>query len=417
MTTLVTSPSTSLREIDERLATNYDLAIIGSGFSGLAAICKAVEQKLTFCHVTKGRGMSQHFSGAFDVIDPRWCDPFLKPADYPSLANALNAFILGHPNHPYARIAKNYADFSAVFLEEMARFFSFYNIPVVGNFKDMVVAFGSTGMAKPTGCALKSQGLLASQLRHPGKVLYLNFPGLVDYPTPTILNNLKQYFPDVSCVTYGSKELFEGFDQSSYLAYFNLRDHTRVLKEFIRQNKGDASHVFLPPILGLDFYDEMHNEITRDLDIDLVELLSVLPSASGLRFSQIMETFASQKMFPSYSGTMLPVSPEEHMIKNITVTMPDGTKKEIVAQVFILATGTANSKITHIIPNSPLLKQDFMRQGFSVSYERGHKGEGHGIIKDYNNLRACGTAIDGFDFTRDRCGFGVGLASAFACFE
>lgn len=405
--------------IHDPRATNYDLAIIGSGFSGLAAACKAVEQKLIFCHISNGRGMSQHFSGAFDVIDPRWCHPQLAPRDYPAIKVALDDFIRSHPQHPYAQISKNYPDFSSLFLEEMTRFFSFYNVPVVGDFQDMVVTFGSTGMAKPTGCALRSQGMLTSQLRGSRKALYIDFPGLVDYHTPSILRQLKNYFSDVSCVTFGSQELFDGFDVSSYLKYFDLRDNARVLKHFIKQQLGDATTVLLPPILGLGLHDDMYEDITCNLEINLVELLSALPSVSGFRFARILETFYQKQLFPYYLGTMTQRVEEGHYVKGCIIQQADGAFKEIQAHVTILATGSSykNDHIASHIQEMPMESQDFMRQGFSVSYQRGNKGEGHGTIKDYNNLRACGTAVAGFDFTRERCGFGVGLATALACFE
>jgi len=83
---------------------DYDLVIVGSGFAGLAAAKKAKELGLNFCIVAKDAGATQHFSGAFDVIDPRWQEPELAPSNYPSLRLAIDRFILGHPDHVYAKL-------------------------------------------------------------------------------------------------------------------------------------------------------------------------------------------------------------------------------------------------------------------------------------------------------------------------
>jgi anaerobic glycerol-3-phosphate dehydrogenase len=55
--------------------------------------------------------------------------------------------------------------------------------------------------------------------------------------------------------------------------------------------------------------------------------------------------------------------------------------------------------MSQLIQADGLQKQDFLDIGVSS----------HDL--SYSNLRACGHVLSGFDFTRERCGFGVSVAT------
>ena len=106
--------------------SDYEAVVIGGGFAGLAALACAHLQGRRVMMLSRDGGATQHFSGAFDIVDPRWREPEPSPLNYPQTAVALEEFIKANPGHIYARLAKNRSGFVENVLDAARKFFSFY---------------------------------------------------------------------------------------------------------------------------------------------------------------------------------------------------------------------------------------------------------------------------------------------------
>ncbi len=417
----------------------YDLAIIGSGFAGLAAIKKAVEQKLNFSVVAKDYGATQYFSGAFDVIDPRWQNKGLQPRDYPLIKPALEVFIQAHPEHLYSKIINEHKGSIESLLHEMKSFFDFYGINVVGDCEQMVAVFGSNGQPKPTGCALKSHGLLVSELQNLEDILYINFPFLPQYHGGMITENLGRYFPNVKMTTYDEFVPNKTSPLASLLQHFDKQESVDSLTRFIKNNLGKAKYVFLPPLLGLANHFDFHKTLESELNVRVIELLSVLPSSAGLRLQKHLNSFFEQGNISFVRGEVVDCQYSNQKLSSLRVQNSNGSSTEVKAQVYVLATGkylgqgiscfegfkeslfdqplsiegrgfSQQSPITDLISSHVLQSQDFMRLGLQKEFK---SCDFHDQLL---NLKPCGHVLSGFDYTRERCGFGISVASVISCF-
>lgn len=401
----------------------YDLAIIGSGFAGLLAVKKAKEKSLNFCVVAEHAGATQHFSGAFDVMDPRWQETGLRPENYPSIELALTHFIKAHPQHLYAQLSSE--AFEKNLVEEMLSFFKFYQIPVLGEGKQMVTVFGSAGEIKPTGFTLATQGLLPSEIKKQEKVLYVNFRGLREYPENLIQSHLRQVFPNTEILECAIFPLNRTSPLAHLLQLLDDEPSQSQFIDFLKKHK--AAFIFLPPVLGIKNFAAFHQKLESMLNARVIELLSVLPSASGLRVQHIVRDFFAMNSIPFFKAKVDGALCERDVVKKIIVREETGRITEICAKNFILATGKylgggiecqryfreaifdlplyAHGKsvssavaVTQLIQRDAMARQEFMELGVG--------------LEGLKNLTVCGHVLTGFDFSRDRCGFGVSIASA-----
>lgn len=422
----------------------YDLAIIGSGFAGMVAAKKAIEKGLKLCWIRKDAGATQHFSGAFDIIDPRWWEPELSPSHYPSLRLALDRFILGHPDHLYSKLEETQSDFSENLIAESNAFFEFYKIPVISDEK-LIMAFGSSGLAKPTGFAMKTQGLRVSELTRLSNVLYLDFPYIKDYPVGMIEEQLKQYFDSVQVKRFEQFQPNRTASLASYLSFFDDREAFTRLKLYLKDNIGDTKLVLLPPVLGTKNTVDWHTELENELGIRVVELLSILPSASGIRFQNHLEEFLSHQDLSLINGEAIQFEAEGKKIQYITVKRHDGEEDVVMAKSYVLATGkfigggiektdqfretvfqlplfalnnplSPSTRISKLLSLRAVQRQPFLDVGVQAN-KFGQPTDQLGDQPVYENLKACGHVLSGFDFTRDRCGFGISLATAVQCVQ
>lgn len=419
-----------------------DLAIIGSGFAGLAALKQALEAGLNVCLVTRDSEATRHFSGVFDIIDPRWGEPQLGPFNFPSLRLALDRFILGHPAHPYARLAENMTDFSEALVAQARNFFKFYGIPVRADEK-MIVSFGSAGDVKPTGFTLFTQGIRVDELSGVKEILVVGMRRLREYALDQIAQRLRSYFKTVRTV------VFDGFDApytsplAGYLFWMQDKNNLNKFKEFIEQNKGSAQLVLIPPVLASHSYLEDHRLLEEEVGVRVVEMLSVLPSSSGLRFQRHIGNFLSEKGIAVHRGNVLDFRSQNGRIESIMLSKTDGDLT-LSADNYILAGGkyigggiqkasrfkeavfdlplfvkneplSAETRISKLLTLNVLQPQPFLEVGVLVN-DRGRPVDHQSHQPVYENLKACGHVLAGFDFTRERCGFGVSLATALQCF-
>jgi glycerol-3-phosphate dehydrogenase subunit B len=411
----------------------YDLAIIGSGFAGLFAAKKAHESGLKTCVISDGLGATQHFSGAFDVIDPRWMEPGLVPADYPSLRLALDKFVLAHPQHLYAQLATQLDDFSESLIAEAKDFFSFYNIPVVSDDNHLVAAISPIGKLKPTAFASHSQGL-PNHILENASALYVHIPGLTHYPQEMIGQNLKAHFKQVKVVTYEVKHnATSAF--ASVLSFFEDSQAVAALSAFIKSHLTTEQVVVLPPVLGVENAEKNHQSLLGELKVKVIEQLSALPSSTGMRLQKNMQKKLNE-VAEVVSGKVTGFTTDTG-IQSLKVDMR-GEENEVVAKNYLLATGkylggglkhqqhfsesvfdlpvfngadavSKDRPMTHLLDPVASNSQPFMALGLKVD------ATGHPVCTNqkqvYTNLAACGHVLTGFDFTRDRCGFGVSIGS------
>lgn len=421
---------------------HFDLAIIGAGFAGLAAARLAHERKLKFCLIAPGFGASAHFSGAFDLVDSRWQNPGPSSLTELPLTDVLAAFTRAHPEHLYAKLASGRADFARNLPAALKAFLDFFEISYRGDGVHPVVAFGSSGQIKPAAFALTPHGLTAPEMKSPAKALVLEFPGLTEYPAAALLKNLSRHFAQVKVLTCRELPFIRLAPLAGLLQKFDDAETVAVLIDFLKPRLGEARFLILPPVLGRTHYLENVSQLESALNVRVVELLSVFPATAGLRLTDHLKRVVAEKNWPWIAGEVAEVFADDAEIKSVRV-VSGGAVRQIAARQFLLATGkflgggirhagrffeplfnlpltaggealSSRTSVTALINPEGLKKQRFLDVGVMTDASLRPVFATKPV---FHNLKACGHVLSGFDFARDRCGFGVSVASAHACFQ
>ena len=420
----------------------YDVVIIGGGFAGLSAVQQAIERGLTCCVIADKTGASQHFSGAFDLIDPRWLNRQAGVSEPVQLSDSIESFIRAHPQHLYATSAEHDADFTRKLPHAMQSFLQFYNLPHDGDGEQNAIVFAATGAPKPTAFALAGMSLSPQDIAANPAVTFLHTPHLTDYPQNLIAANLQKIFHTVTPIRFDWT-----VNTSSPLAFllqeFENESSVERLITQLRGKMGGATVLFLPPILGIRQADVNRSKLASALGVRVVELLSALPSTAGLRFKSGIEQKFAQNNITRIAGRVTSFTAEEQCLQTVTVkSASDGEDVILSAKEFILASGkftgggirhqdrfeesifnlplscgvtpvTAQSHVSSLLAPHAHDAQAFLSLGVTVDAAGRPTAHGRPL---WQNLKACGHVLTGFDFTRERCGFGASVASALRCF-
>ncbi len=407
--------------------SDFDVAIVGSGFAGLSALQLALQQGRKCALVAKDFGATQHFSGAFDWIDPRILRSTLLCEDFSLPQTALD-FCAAHPQHYYTQhVPQNLAAMQSL-SQTMLEFFRFYQIPHIGDGQTGVWALGSAGFLKPTAFALQGQALTASQWKAAKRVLVLGFKGVPDYAPAAIAQNLKTICAAVDWQEFAAFAVMPASPYVSILRALQDESHFKLWCEVISTHLQSYDLVIVPPVLSAEFAARFFDEFAGRV----CEMLSVLPSVSGQRLQASVQKSLTQKSVTRVTGKVVKVvkSSAGTEIQAMQVQTPSGIEA-CQAQRWILATGKflgggielknntfketilnlplaidqtpllALTHMTRLIQKEASLPQAFLKVGVRPS------------MPDYPlNLSICGHLLTGFDFTREHCGFGASVISA-----
>lgn len=406
---------------------DFDVAIIGSGFAGLSALQLALQQNRKCVLISKDFGATQHFSGAFDWIDPRILRSRLLCEDF-SLSQTALDFSAAHPEHYYTQhVSQNLAAMQSL-SQSMLEFFHFYQIPFVGDGQTGVWALGSAGFFKPTAFALQGQALTATQWQNAKRILVLGFKGVPDYAPEAIAHNLQAVGMAAEAQEFASFAVMPASPYVSILRALQDENNFTLWCEQIRAHLQTFDLVIVPPVLQAEFATRFFAKFAGRV----CEMLSVLPSVSGQRLQAQVQKSLTQKPVTCIAGKVMKVmrSEADTEIVAVNVQTPAGLKN-FKAKHWILATGkflgggiehkndsfqeslldlpllvdkvplSAQTHMTRLIQKEAGLAQAFLKVGVSPL-----------AIGHPTNLHVCGHLLTGFDFTREHCGFGVSVASA-----
>lgn len=393
-----------------------DLIIIGSGFAGLKAAQIASEAGQSFALVSKDFGATAHFSGAFDLIDPRLVDASVYGNAF-DLQDSLERFVAANPSHLYAECAGQSDTWAGDLIANMTSFFDFYGLAVCGDGKTGVWCVSPMGYLKPAAFALKSQGFLADEIKPDSQVLVVGFPGLHDYPVELIARHLGEHFSNVQTKNYDALTCHKASPLVSLQRQMADESRFAAWCDFLKEQAKSYDWVLVPPVLG--------EKEPADYPQNVREMLSVLPSSSGSRVLAQVKKVLEQKGITLVQEEVTSVTTSAEQVQSLKLR----SGEELSAEKFIWATGkflgggvsggetfqetllnlplsvdgkplAAQTHVTNLLQRSAFASQPFLTVGVARN------------DIPYENLAPCGHVLSDFDFTRERCGFGVSVASA-----
>ncbi len=418
------------------MAIEDDVLVVGGGLAGTIAALAAADESARVRLVSYKQSTLRHASGLVDVLgytpagDGPLVDPFDALADLPE-------------GHPYERVGNEAVREALSFFDGIA------GDAYEGGHTDanaLVPTHGGT--VKPTA---RYPGSTAAGLASDDRdTLLVGFETLPDFEAPLAAAHLEA--AGAPFVARGVTVQFPGIvrDDAKVTRYAHLLDHDEVvatatgettaraaLAETVRAHLEDETRVGFPAILGDDRADAVRADLADRLGVDVFEVPMGPPSLPGMRLEELL--YAALEDAGVRVTTGVPVvdyETDDGGIERIDHVVVDRNGTEIPhrADQYVLATGGLVGKgvrserervfepifdchVPHPADRYDWFVDDvfgdqpYARFGLPVDRELRPLDADDDL--EFENLRAAGAVLGGYDFAAEKSGSGVSLATGY----
>ncbi len=417
------------------MAIEDDVLVIGGGLAGVAAALTANEDAQVRL-ISHKQSTLRHASGLVDVLgytperEGPLVDPFDALADLPE-------------GHPYERVG-----IDAV-RSGLALFDDIVGDAYAGGHTDrnaLVPTHGGT--VKPTARYPRAAAAgLASDERD---ALLVGFESMTDFDAPLAAEHLTAAgvpfeargvtipFPGDFRADAKVTRYAHALDRNEELDGNDGGPGTparRALAEAVKPHLDDQERVGFPAVLGDDDPSGIRSSIERALGVDVFEVPMGPPSLPGLRLEdRLYAALEDAGVRVATGNPAVDVATEDGRVRAVYVDRT-GRRVPYHADQFVLASGGLVGKgidsdretvrepvfdchVPHPTDRYDWFEDDafgdhpFARFGVDVDHDlRPLAADG---TPEYENLRAAGSVLGGYDFAAEKSGSGVSLATGYA---
>ncbi|WP_254769067.1 glycerol-3-phosphate dehydrogenase subunit GlpB [Salinilacihabitans rarus] len=445
------------------MAIEDDVLVIGGGLAGATAALAAAERDAQVRLISYKQSTLRHASGLIDVLGypsadlaasgeaaradggERTDDGSRSTADPRSaggpLADPFEALSDLPEGHPYERVGADAVREALLFFDSVA------GDAYRGGHTDanaLVPTHGGT--VKPTARypAAVAPGL-ASDRRD---ALLVGFETLPDFDAPLSAGHLEA--AGVPFRTRGVTLRFPGIerDDAKVTRYAHLLDRNEAvdsgagdapartaLAEAVRPHLDGEGRVGFPPILGDDNHDVVRRDLEERLGVEVFEVPSGPPSLPGMRLEDLLYDAMADAGVRVTTGVPV-VDYEADGGDRIDRVLVDRKGRDVPyrADQYVLATGGLVGKgvrserdrvfepifdchVAHAADRYDWFVDDafgdhpFARFGLAV--DRDLRPLDADDDREFENLRAAGAVLGGYDFAAEKSGSGVSLATGY----
>ena len=382
----------------------YDIAIIGSGMSGLMASIYLAEKGLNIAVISKGDPICSVSSACIDIAGTG--------------ENTLELIDKFPKEHPYKKLDKNEILTSLRYFKELMKKQGFSYTGDIEKNRSILTPIGRYRITSLVPFTMKHANVSKNESFH-----IISFKDIKDFFPSYIIGN----FPDTNVSifdagTYTTMGIAAKMDNEKFLSSFI----TWILSQNIKQIK-----IGIPAVLGITKTDKIIKRLEKDTGKLFFEIPTLPPSIPGLRLYRNLKDIAEKKGVEFYgSADISGFKNENNKLLNITIKKP-GRPDTIEAKGFILATGSFVSGGLFLDKNSfketvfnlpvyaPEVKELFNEDFFKL----GHPIEKSGILIDskfqavksgYSNLFIAGSIIAHSQIMKYQCGHGMAISTGIA---
>lgn len=420
----------------EDVATTCDLAIIGCGLAGMAAALFASQQGLRTVQAGVSGGMI-FATGLLDVMGTHpietkqgWMDPWA----------AVDAVSNDIPNHPYARVTK---DFIKESLEKLVLFLGENGLSYVKSGENNSEIMTLLGTTKQSYYIPQTMWEGVRALQGKRSCLIVGFDELKDFCAAQITQKLRDNWPGLRNLTISLNEITKAAPLVSgdILARdMEMPGNLEKLVRLIRPHLKDAETVGLPAILGMKKPLENVETLSRELGTKVFEIPTTPLSVPGLRLNEVFIQGLAERGVKLFFPERI-LSWEKANDGTFLLSMGQGPQKRwIKAEGVILASGRfwahglradrdrIREPLFHLPVDQPEIRERWHREGFFDL--RGHPANRAGLNIDnqfrplnrrgkpaFEKLFAAGSILAHQDWMRMKCGSGISVSSAYAAVE
>ncbi|MFP4531015.1 MAG: glycerol-3-phosphate dehydrogenase subunit GlpB [Halodesulfurarchaeum sp.] len=402
------------------MAIEDDVFVVGGGIAGMTAALAAAEEGVSVRLASKKQSTLRQATGLADVLGYVHGDlvanPFEEIGSLPG-------------EHPYSIVGE------AGLRAGLRRFDAVTGDAYRGGHTDrnaLVPTHGGT--VKPT--ARYPEGVAAGLASDQGDMLLVGFEGVTDFDAPAAAAHLEaagvpfdtrgatisfplDFEPDATATRYAhALDIDEG-------------DTRAELADRIATHHRGEPRIGLPAVLGRDKYREIHAELSTTLGAAVFEVPMGPPSLPGIRLETLFRSALREAGVAVVQNAVVDFNATGDRITSVMVDR-NGQRIPHTASSFVLATGglvgagleadrtdVREAVFDCHVPvpedrgdwsvSDPFGQQPYARFGVSVDEQlrpRSAAGE-----PAFENLRAAGSVIGGFDFATAGSGTGVSLAT------
>ncbi|WP_435096213.1 glycerol-3-phosphate dehydrogenase subunit GlpB [Halarchaeum sp. P4] len=404
------------------MAIEDDVLVVGGGVAGMTAALAAADEGASVRLVTKKQSTLRHASGLVDVLGyspdgELLADPFEAIADLPA-------------EHPYSLVG------TAAIRRGLERFDAVAGDLYRGGHTETNALLPTHGgTVKPTARYPASAAAgLASDDRD---ALLVGFATLTDFDAPLAAEHLGA--AGVPFDARGETVAFPGDlrADAKVTRYAHLLDENadgereRLARRVARVHDGEP-RVGFPAVLGSDHPTEVRTALEAELDADVFEVPMGPPSLPGIRLEYAFRAALEDAGVHTVRNPVVDYETDDDGRLTAAVVERNGQHIPHYADSFVLATGGLVGKgldsdreavrepvfdchVPHPADRYEWFvdevfgDQPYARFGVVVDDElRPRDDEGR---IEFENLRAAGSIVGGYDFAAECSGTGVSLAT------
>ncbi|MBU8913784.1 MAG: anaerobic glycerol-3-phosphate dehydrogenase subunit B [Spirochaetales bacterium] len=382
----------------------FDVAVIGSGMSGLMASIYLAERGVSTAVVSRGNPICSISSGCIDIA-----------GSGPDTLKAIDSF---PGEHPYHKVGKEALLESIEYFQELM---SKHGLEYDGDSRKNRSILTPIGKRRVT--SLVPFTMKAAETADGDAFHIISFKDIKDF-FPSYLTGR---FPDAQVSvfdagTHTTVGIATKMDNDDFLVSF---------VNWIREQEIARDKIAIPAILGITKTREIHDRLERDTGRTFFEIPTLPPSIPGLRLYRSLRKIAEGKGVSFFSSAEISdFGKERKKILGLTIKKP-GRPDYVDAEAFILATGSFVSgglfsdrnkfseTVFDIPVHSPageeLFNEDFFKLGHPIE-KSGIRVNDRFIPEDseFENLFAAGSILAHSETMKYGCGHGMAISTGVA---
>ena len=414
-----------------------DLLVVGGGLAGLAAGAFALQRGLSLAVVTHSAGELPLSSGLLDFLGryPLESEEWLGDP-----REGLAELRQREPRHPYARLGEEELDLAWEGFEE---FLAQAGIPYWGQGRKNLLIPVPGGRLKATYRVPETMRAGVESCRANRPAVLVGLKGLKEFSARQMAAGLEFVWPNLRTETITLTPPGAGakgsWDQIPLVWAKALEAEScrAELGAKLAPLLGAAEAVGFPAILGLTCWREVAADLSARLGRPVFELPSLPPSAPGFRLHEILlKALQRRGARVTWGLRFKPCMGQGGLLEGIEVGY-EAMTETIRARAVLLASGRflggglaadrqgVRETLFGLPVSQPPRREDWHRVSFLD--RRGHPLNRAGLEVDdlfrplgagsrpaYDNLFAAGSILAHQDWTRQKCGAGLAIATAFA---
>jgi glycerol-3-phosphate dehydrogenase subunit B len=408
-----------------------ELLVIGSGIAGMAAALFAANRGIDTLQV----GVTGGINYATGLIDLMGVHPIADGRSWDNPWLAIEDLSKDQPDHPYARLEPLLIRRA---LKEFIEFLEDAGQPYHCQDNRNIQVITPAGTLKTTYALPLAMANGARALEEQAPSLLVDFAGLKGFSARQVAEMLKERWPRLSCRRIRFPRILDDAYAEHYARALEVPSNREQLAERVRPFLKGMCMVGFPAMLGVYRVGEILADMQRLLDVDVFELPTMPPAATGLRLREAFENHLPAKGVKTlYQQRVLPAAcPGEKEFFRFQVGSQD-PPLTVEARAVVLASGrffgqglkagrdSVRETVFDLPVEQPEGREHWHRKDFFDP--RGHALNQCGLVTDrqfrptdgkgrprHAHLYAAGSILAHQDWVRQKCGSGLAIATAMA---